>query len=490
MPGLKPTNDNLPDIAGVAKPAYDRTKLSPGIVHIGLGNFHRSHQAWYLHRLMGMGLAQDWAIIGAGVRSADAAMRRRLAEQDYLYTLIELDPSGRSAEIVGSVIGFIPVEENNNALIAQMADPAIRIVSLTVTEGGYYIDSSSRRFEATHPDILHDAANPDAPRTAFGAIVAALRRRRDAGIQAFTCLSCDNLQGNGAVLRQSVLELARLLDPGLAEWIGKNSGFPNSMVDCIVPATGKRELAMVQEFGVDDAAPVTHENFRQWVIEDDFPASRPDWEKVGATFSDNVRAFEAMKIRILNGGHQVIAAAGDLLGIETISGCMEHPLVHGLFKKVEINEIVPHVDAVPNMEPDAYAELIERRFSNTEILDTTRRVAFDGSSRHPGFILPSLRGCLDKGIVPTGLSLVSAVWARYCTGIREDGSVIEPNDPQWESLAVLAEKAKGNPEAWLSNVAVYGQLGAEPEFVRSFSHWLKSIHEKGLEASLQDYLDA
>ena len=490
MRGLKPTNDNLADIVGVAKPAYDRAKLTPGIVHIGFGNFHRAHQAWYLHRLMGMGLAHDWAIIGAGVRGADAAMRERLAEQDHLYTLIELDPSGRSAEIVGSVVGFVPVEGNNGALIAQMADPAIRIVSLTVTEGGYYIDPSTRRFDAAHPDILHDAANPDAPRTAFGAVIDALRRRRDAGIQAFTCQSCDNLQGNGEVLRQTVLELARLSDPGLAEWIGENSGFPNSMVDCIVPATGERELAMAREFGVDDAAPVTHENFRQWVIEDDFPASRPDWEKVGATFSDDVFAFEAMKIRILNGGHQVIAAAGDLLGIETISSCMEHPLVRGLFKKVETDEIVPHVGAVPDMEPDAYAGLIERRLSNTEILDTTRRVAFDGSSRHPGFILPSLQNCLEKGIAPTGLSLVSAVWARYCTGIREDGSVIEPNDPQWASLTVLAEKAREDPEAWLSNMAVYGQLGAEPEFIRLFAHWLKSIHGKGLETSLRDYLGA
>ncbi|MCL4165787.1 UNVERIFIED_CONTAM: hypothetical protein GTU68_014905, partial [Idotea baltica] len=249
------------------KPTYDRQNLSAGIVHIGLGNFHRAHQAWYLHRLMQQDIGHDWAIIGAGVRPADAAQRERMLEQDCLTTLIELDPSGKSAEITGGMIGFVPVVENNAPLIAQMADPAIRIVSLTVTEGGYYV-AADGSFDADHADIQHDVANPKTPKTAFGAIIAALAIRHASGAGPFTCQSCDNLQGNGDILRCAVLGLANMMNPRLAGWISDNVTFPNSMVDCIVPATGPNELSLVREFGIEDLAPVTHENFRQWVTED------------------------------------------------------------------------------------------------------------------------------------------------------------------------------------------------------------------------------
>ena len=294
------TLKDLPD--SIARPVYDRAALTPGIVHIGLGNFHRAHQSWYLHRLLQLGLDHDWAIVGAGVRPYDAAQREKLLGQDCLSTLIELDPAGKSAEVVGAMIDYVPVEEGHGALIRRMVDPAIRIVALTVTEGGYYIEPATKGFDAAHPDIRHDAAHPNRPRTAFGAMVAALRARRDRGIGPFTAMSCDNLQGNGAVLRRTVVSLARASNPDLAEWIDARCSFPNSMVDCIVPATGPRELALVRELGIDDAVPVTHENFRQWVIEDDFCAGRPDWDRVGATFSDRVHDYEAMKIRMLNGG--------------------------------------------------------------------------------------------------------------------------------------------------------------------------------------------
>ena len=279
------SNATLADLPNdVRVPRYDRGQLTPGIVHIGLGNFHRAHQAWYLHRLMDQGLAHDWAIIGAGVRAPDTAMRDRLLAQDCLTTLIELDPTGKSAEVTGSMIDFLPVEDTNAALINRMSQPDIRIVALTVTEGGYY-RTSDGGFDASHMDIRHDSDAPNTPRTAFGAMVAALRNRRDAGHGAFACQSCDNLQGNGDILRRTVVELARLSDPDLAGWIDENASFPNAMVDCIVPATGPSELALAREFGIDDAAPVTHENFRQWVIEDDFCAGRPDWDKAGAMLS-------------------------------------------------------------------------------------------------------------------------------------------------------------------------------------------------------------
>jgi len=485
VPLIEATLDALPE--GVSGPVYDRGALTPGIVHIGVGNFHRAHQSWYLHRLMQQGLAHDWAIIGAGVRPYDAAMREKLLAQDCLTTLIELDPSGSSAEVVGSMIDYLPIEEGNAPLIAQMADPAIRIVALTVTEGGYYIDPVSGGFDSAHPDMRHDVENPDRPRTAFGSMVAALRQRRDAGYGPFTAQSCDNLLGNGGILRQTVVSLARLSDPDLADWIEAEGSFPNSMVDCIVPATGDAERALVREFGISDAAPVTHENFRQWVIEDDFCAGRPEWDAVGATFSDQVHAYEMMKLRILNAGHQILANVGEILGVETISGCMQHHGISAFFHKVQHDEIVRHVAPVPGMNASDYVELVARRFANPSIVDTTRRVAFDGSSRHTGFLLPVLREALAEGAPIEGLALVEALWARMCAGIREDGSVIDPNDPHWDRLNAVAKRARTDPHVWISQDQVYGELASSERFAEAFGKWLGLIWSHGAEAALEAY---
>ncbi|MEM7632412.1 MAG: mannitol dehydrogenase family protein [Pseudomonadota bacterium] len=482
-------NSNLGSLPpDVACPTYDRSTLRPGIVHIGLGNFHRAHQAWYLHRLMQAGAAKDWAIIGAGVRSYDAAMRDRLLGQDCLTTLIELDPSGTAVEVIGSMIDYLPIEDGNAPLIAAMRDPAIRIVSLTVTEGGYFVDAATGGFDVDHADIRYDVAHPKTPRTAFGAIIAALSARRTAGEGPFTLQSCDNLQGNGAILRQTVVSLAALTDPDLAAWIDTEVSFPNSMVDCIVPATGAEEIARVRSLGIDDAAPVTHENFRQWVIEDDFCAGRPDWDRVGATFTDDVHAYEAMKIRMLNAGHQVLANVGELLSVPTIASCMSDPDIAAFFHKVEAQEIATQVDAVPGTTPAEYLDLITRRFSNPTIHDTTRRVAFDGSSRHTGFIHPILRDALASGSAIAGLALVEALWARMCAGTREDGTVIEPNDPHWAELTALAQAAKGDPSAWLAHAQLYGSLANEAAFSSAFSDWLDQIWKDGARAAMQRYL--
>lgn len=482
------TLDQLPE--GVRGPRYDRSGLTPGIVHIGLGNFHRAHQAWYLHRLMDEGLAHDWAIIGAGVRPNDEAMRQRLLAQDCVNTLIELDASGKSAEVTGSMIDFVPVAEDNAPLIAAMADPAIRIVAMTVTEGGYYRAAADGSFQADHPDMLFDAEHPDAPKSAFGAMIAALAKRRAAGTGPFTCQSCDNLQGNGVVLKQTILGLAAMSDPALAEWIEAECTFPDSMVDCIVPATGPNELDLARGFGIDDAAPVTHENFRQWVIEDSFCAGRPPWEKAGATLTDNVHDYETMKIRILNAGHQVIANPGELLSVETISGCMEQPLIAALLRKVQTEEIAPHVKPVPGMTPEEYIDLIAGRFSNPLIVDTVRRVAFDGSSRHTGFLLPIIRDGLDGDVSVEGLALVEALWARMCEGTREDGSKIEPNDPFWPDLNAAAVAAKDRPRAWLEQRHIYGDLSDDPRFSRAFETWLQKLWSDGTEATLAAYTGA
>ncbi|MEL6203789.1 MAG: mannitol dehydrogenase family protein [Pseudomonadota bacterium] len=485
---MKLATATLPEVPpAITRPTYDRAALSPGIVHIGVGNFHRAHQAWYLHRLMQQGLAHDWAIIGAGVRPYDAAMRERLLAQDCLTTLVELDPSGTSAEIVGSMIDYLPIEEGHAPLIAQMADPAIRIVALTVTEGGYYIDPVTKAFDATHADIQHDAHHPERPRTAFGAMVAALKIRRDRGLAPFAGQSCDNLLGNGRILRQTVVSLARLTDPALADWIEAEASFPNSMVDCIVPATGERELALARAFGVEDAAPVTHEDFRQWVIEDAFCSGRPDWDKAGATFSSDVHAYEMMKLRMLNAGHQVLANPGEILAIDSIADCMAHPGIRALFRKVEGEEIVPHVAPVPDMAPEDYLTLIERRFANPKIRDTTRRVAFDGSSRHTGFLLPILRDRLEAGAPVDGLALVEALWARMCEGTREDGTTIAPNDPDWESLNAAARAAKDTPSAWLAQGQIYGDLANATPFSAAFERWHARLWSEGCAATLKAY---
>ncbi|MCB2129147.1 MAG: mannitol dehydrogenase family protein [Rhodobacteraceae bacterium] len=487
---MKLTNATLSAMpSGVLRPTYDRSALTPGIVHIGVGNFHRAHQSWYIHRLMQQGLAQDWAILGGGVRSFDADQRQKLLSQDCLTTLIELDPKSSAAEIVGAMIDYIPIEADNAALITAMADPAIRIVALTVTEGGYYLDPATKALDVSHPDIQHDAQHPARPRTAFGAMVAAFKRRRDAGHGPFTGQSCDNLQGNGAILRQTVVGLARLSDSGLAEWIDRNASFPNSMVDCIVPATGPRELALVRDLGIDDAVPVTHENYRQWVIEDNFCAGRPDLDRAGATFTDAVHDYEVMKIRILNGGHQVIANVGEILSVETIHGCIAHPQIGAFFSQVARTEIAPHIAPVPDMSPESYVELIRGRFANPMIADTTRRVAFDGSSRHPGFVIPTLRDGLKVNAPVEGLILAEAFWARMCHGTREDGTTIAPNDPTWSRLQSAAEAARNTPAVWLEQRHIYGDLSDDPRVAVPFADWLDLIWTKGAKAALARYLD-
>lgn len=488
-PPVSLRRDRLDTMASdIDRPVYAAADLRPGIVHIGVGNFHRAHQAWYLHRLMQRGQAHDWAIIGAGVRPGDAAMRDKLAAQDYLTTLIELRSDRTSAEIIGSMIDFLPVENDNAALITQMADPATRIVSLTVTEGGYYVDPASGSFDVDHPDIVHDIAHPDAPRTAFGAIVAALSRRLKTGTGPFAVQSCDNLQGNGNVTRSTTVSLARRIDPDLADWIETSCSFPNSMVDCIVPATGPAELQKARTLGIDDAAPVTHEFYRQWVIEDDFCAGRPDWDHVGATFTNDVHIYETMKIRILNAGHQVLANAGELLSVTTIADCMAHPNISAFFRKVIAQEVLPYVNDVPEFTPQGYADLIEERFANPAIRDTTRRVAYDGSSRHPGFLLPIVRDALAAGGAIDGLVLVEALWARMCAGTREDGTPIAPNDPLWGNLQHAALQASTRPTAWLEQQSLYGDLVGSDAFVMRFERALSRIWDAGVNAALTGYV--
>lgn len=474
----------------VAQPRYDRARLTPGIVHIGLGNFHRAHMAVYLDDLFALGESQDWGILGAGVRPADASMREMLKAQDCLSTVIELDPRGKRARRIGAMLDFIEVKPSNAPLIAAMCQSEIRVVSMTVTEGGYFIDPATGEFDPGEREIVADGRNPGRPATAFGAIIAALRLRRDAGMPPFTVLSCDNLPGNGHAARAATIGLARLSDPRLADWIAADVAFPNSMVDRITPATGARERAMAAAFGLaDDPAPVTCEPFRQWVLEDRFPSGRPALDKVGVTFTDRIHEFETMKIRILNGGHAIIAYAAGIKGIEHVHEAMADETIVAFLDRILTREILPVVPPVPGQDLFDYKEQVVERFSNPEIADTVRRLCLDGSNRQPKFIVPSIRDNLAKGIMPRGLILESALWCRYCHGIDEHGRTIAPNDPSWDTLMAAAREARTNPARWVGMRATYGELADNREFVAAFADALHLVWNQGVEAAMSRYIE-
>ncbi len=481
----------LPELdAHVAVPAYARSALRAGILHFGIGNFHRAHLQVYLDRLFNAGRDLDWAIVGAGVTPHDVKMRDALGGQDWLSTVVEQSAARSEARVTGVMTDFLPPMDGE-AIVARMRDPAIRIVSLTVTEGGYFIDPATGAFDPTNPAIRADVAAPDAAKTVFGLILTGLRSRREAGVPAFTVLSCDNIPHNGTVTRNAVAGLAAMRDPDLADWVRDAVAFPNGMVDRIAPATSARERGITAtDFGIEDAWPVFCEDFIQWVVEDRFPAGRPAFETVGVTFVEDVMPFETMKIRILNGGHAIIAYAAGLMDVEFVHEGMEHPLVRGFLQRLERDEIIPVLPPVPGVDLEAYFRSIERRCLNPKIGDTIRRLCFDGSNRQPKFIIPTISERLQRGLPVEGLALESALWCRYCAGVTESGAVIEPNDPQWARLKETAGNARAEPAAWTSMRDIYGDVGTQEAFVGRFAHHLEALWRDGTETVLRRFLDA
>jgi len=469
-------------------PSYSRSDLSAGIVHFGVGNFHRAHQAIYLDDLFNTGADHDFAIIGAGILPSDAVMREKLADQDFLTTVVEQDNNRTGARVTGPMIDILPVGQAK-AIIEALADPKIRIVSMTITEGGYFIDASGS-FNPQHPAIAEDGKNPAAPKTVFGLIIAGLRARRDKGTPAFTVMSCDNIPHNGKVTKNAVVGLAALSDPAFANWIGENVSFPNSMVDRITPATGDRERSIARDdFGIEDNWPVFCEEFKQWVMEDNFPAGRPALEKVGVQFVSDVAPYEHMKIRILNGGHAAIAYPAALLDVHFVHEAMEHPLIRAFLAKLEKDEIIPIIPPVPDTNLNEYFDLIERRFLNPKIGDTIPRLAQDGSNRQPKFILPSTADRLAQGLDIVGLSLVSALWCRYFYGTSDSGKEIVFNDASAERLQAAAIKAKDDPMAFLALSDIFGDVADSDLFRKRFAHALKTLWQQGTAKTLQLYLD-
>lgn len=471
----------------VKKPNYKRESLSPGIIHIGVGNFHRAHQAMYMHKLFNAGIAHDWAILGAGIKSYDAVMRNKLKQQDWLTTVVELDDKNLTAQVNASMIDFI--DNDADTLISALSKSEIRIVSLTITEGGYFMDDKTGAFNLAHSEIQADIANIDKPSTVFGLIIKALKLRREQNTPPFTVMSCDNIPHNGGVTQRVVLEMASAIDESLGNWIKDNVTFPNSMVDCITPATSAQELERLTTlFGIDDRAPVFCEPFKQWVLEDNFVNGRPPLEQAGVEFVKDVAPFELMKLRILNGGHAAIAYPAALLSISFVHEVMANPLISQYLKKLVTEEVIPTLPNVAGVDFEEYFSIIESRFSNPEVRDTVPRLCQDASNRLPKFILPIIAANIEENRDCKGLALVVALWCRLCYEGGNADSDFTLDDPQASRLITQSTLAKEDASVFLQMNDIFGNLGNDDNFTKNFTFWLEMLWDVGTILTLERYL--
>ena len=468
-------------------PSYDRAQLSTGIIHIGVGNFHRAHQAIYLHKLLELGEAKEWAICGAGIKSYDEIMRNKLAQQDWLTTVVELEEGNIQAQVCGAMIDFVDVDAGK--LIAKMAQESVKIVSLTITEGGYFIDPDTGLFDTTNAEIQSDISTPTQPKTVFGMIIQALIKRMQEGVNAFTVMSCDNVPHNGDVTKKAVLGLAKEIDTSLAQWIESHVSFPNSMVDCIAPAVTNEQIKRIEDmFGIQDQAPVVCESFRQWVLEDNFVNGRPALEKVGVQFVDDVAPYELMKLRVLNGGHAALAYPAGLMGIEYVHEAMQNETITQYLEKLITDEAIPSLPEVAGIDAHDYLQIIKQRFSNAEVKDTIERLYQDGQNRLPKFILSTISDNIDASRSINGLSLVIALWCKLCMRANSPEGNINLHD---DSASVLTEKAllaNSSAEAFIGMTEVFGGLSSNDLFASLFKKWLHKLVNKGVEATLQSYI--
>ena len=475
----------LPTLS-VSVPTYDREAASVGIVHFGFGNFHRSHVAMYLDRLMEGGAGLDWGICGVGVLEHDSHMRDVMRAQDCLFTLVVRHPDGSlEPRVVGSVLEYLYGPDDSDRIHQRLEDPAVRIVSLTVTEGGYLKNPATGDFDADNPAVVHDLAHPEDPRTAFAYVVEGLRRRRDAGAEPFAVLSCDNLQGNGDYARQAVVGFARLTDPALATWIEGSVVFPNCMVDRITPATTEDDReALGRLFGVEDQWPVPAEPFTQWIVEDEFPTGRPPLEPVGVQFVADVGPYELMKLRLLNASHQALAYLGAPLGYTLVDETMRDDRIRRYLEHYMVREASPTLGDLPGIDVPAYIATLLERFSNPCMRDTLVRLATDGSNRMPTFTLPPLRENLVAGR-PTVLgSAMVAAWAEYWAriGRGEIGPFEVPPDVHADELRAAALDPR--PEAFVELEVLFGDLPGNRTFMQEYLSARRSLAERGVHATL------
>lgn len=488
---IKLNRANLQKLApSVKKPSYDPAKITAGILHFGVGGFHRAHEALYTDDLFSMnGDNNAWGICGAGVMEADKKMRNALSSQDYLYTLVEKDSGKNSARVIGSLVDYVLATEGAEKVLSKVADPAIKIISLTITEKGYCLDAKGN-LDANHPLIKADLASPQKPSSALGYICAGLKLRMEKGIAPVTIMSCDNLPENGKVTKKAILALAELMDPKLRSWIEANITFPNTMVDRITPVTQPQDIAMVEgEFGVADSWPVVCETFRQWVIEDKFCNGRPQWEKAGAQFVSDVHAYEIMKIRLLNGTHSNLAYPGCLIGLNYVDEATTHPAINKFIRKIMDVEVTPTIPPVPGIDLTQYKESVLARFSSTAIKDGLPRIAMDGSQKLQNGVLAAVRERLAKNQSVDGLALAIALWIRYLQGKDEAGKPYQIVDPLAEKLNQLALKDINDPTGIFGVASVFGEdLPKSQAFTGAVANALRSLNKDGTLATLNNYI--
>ena len=469
--------------AAIRRPGFDPASVRAGIVHLGLGGFHRAHMARYTHDLMQARPDMlQWGIAGAGLLPADRRMADSLAPQDNLYTLVERSGEQETLTIIGSLAAVLFAGDSSAALLDAIGRPEIRIVSLTVTENGYCLNRATKRLDPANPLIRDDLAQPERPRSAIGIIVEAYRRRRDSGARPFTALSCDNIQHNGAVLRDAVLALARLRDPSLADWIAAEASFPSTMVDRITPVTAPADVAALAErHGVADAWPVFCETFTQWVIEDRFVAGRPAWEAVGAQFVDDVAPYEFMKLRLLNASHLAVAGLGRLAGYATIDAAMADPLMTRYMTALMDRETGPTLPAVPGIDLADYKATLIQRFANTAIRDTVERVNTDAPLN---VLVDPIRDRLRTGEPLDLLALALAAWLRRVRGEDEAGQPIDVRHPLAALLRERAVQGGEDPSPLLGVAELFGEAGADPRLVQPTGRWLSALYRHGSRATL------
>ena len=476
----------------IATPQYDRSAVTPGIVHIGVGGFHRAHQAMYLDALMNRGEALDWGIVGVGVMSGDKRMEQALAAQDHLYTLVVKHPDGRfEPRVIGSMVDYLFASEATEAVIEQMADPAIRIVSLTVTEGGYNFHPVTGEFDLDNPQIRDDLAHPTQPSSSFGLVVEALVRRRERGIAPFTVMSCDNIQGNGEVAKRMFSAYAQARDSALGAWLAEEVAFPNAMVDRITPVTSAADISeLSQRFDIEDAWPVVCEPFTQWVLEDHFPLGRPALEKVGVQLVDDVEPYELMKLRLLNASHQALTYFGYLAGYRYAHEVCQDPLFVDFLLGYMREEGSPTLAPVPGVDLEDYRMTLIERFANPQIKDTLARLCAESSDRIPKWLVPVIRQQLADGGEIKRSAAVVASWARYAEGVDEQGEPIEIVDRLKASLMQIAAHNRTQPTAFVENREVFGDLADQPRFLAAYLAALTSLHERGARATLEDLVSS
>jgi mannitol 2-dehydrogenase len=471
----------------VARPEYDRAGVTTGVVHFGVGGFHRAHEALFHDRLMNEGKALDWGICGVGVMPADEKMRDVMRDQDGQYTLVEKHADGSlDARVIGSITEYLYAPDDPEAVIEKLADPETRIVSLTVTEGGYNLDDGTGEFVEDDPAVAHDLEEGATPKTVFGLVTEALARRRERAITPFTVMSCDNLQGNGTLARTAFTSFARLRDPELGDWIEREVRFPNGMVDRITPATTDEDIEQVNErFDVEDRWPVVCEPFIQWVLEDSFTAGRPPYEDVGVQVVDDVEPYELMKLRLLNASHQALAYFGYLCGYRLVHDAAQDPLFQDLLARYMDEEATPTLSPVPGVDLDDYKKTLIERFSNPGVRDTIPRLCAESSDRIPKWLLPVVRAQLESGGEITRSAAIVASWARYAEGVDEDGEAIEIVDRRAERLTEIAQRQREEPDAFIANRDLFGDLADDERFAEAYRSALRSLHERGARATLE-----